>query len=51
MLEGQTLKSRHKWIDGVLRGTIDPLAPEVQSGAQGHVSGVGESFPDEREPL
>jgi MoxR-like ATPase len=51
MLESQTIKSRHKWIDGVLRGTIDPNAPEVQPGAHGVVSSIGENFPDERDPL
>ena len=51
MLAGQNLTTAHAFIDGVVRGSIDPDAPAIDPHAQGPVSAAGNSVPKEDETL
>lgn len=48
-LEAVDLRGKHDRIDGIVRGTIDPLAPVVDPKAQGGVGPTALQFPDDNE--
>jgi cobaltochelatase CobS len=50
-LASASLTSAHAYIDGVVRGSIDPNAPAIDPKAQGGIGAAGNSFPNEGDPL
>ena len=50
-LASANLTSAHAFIDGVVRGTVDPNAPAIDPKAQGGIGSAGNSFPNEGDPL